>query len=379
MSSNPLVARRSAVEPVEVEWLTDPAQLNTVEEEWRALEARVQNRTVLSSFDFLSTWYRHYAGDYGGAPRIGLARRRSQLIGAAPLTLRRGRIGGIPVTRVDFAPNDSPAGAFLVEDDHPETIALLLDSLVSTVKFDVACLNGFDPDSPHLPVLREAAARRRLTVEVEDQAFAVADVRDGYDAYRRRSLSRNSRAKLKQKARRIEQAGEVAVDGVVLFEGRETIDDSVARMIAITEASYKLKGQPLADCHRSCLYELARRFGPRGMLSLSILSIGGRDAAFLMGLVEGGCFYDINLAYAEAFTHLAPGVHLMQRTLEKLTGAGVHTVVSHGAHDYKKHWATEFRRQTRVFLFAPGVRGAATRWIRFGLAPLWKRVAPPEH
>lgn len=64
----------------------------------------------------------------------------------------------------------------------------------------------------------------------------------------------------------------------------------------------------------------------------------------------------------------------MQKTLEHLAGAGVHTVVSHGVHEYKKHWATEFVEQKRVFLFAPSLRGAATRFIRFSLAPLWRRL-----
>jgi CelD/BcsL family acetyltransferase involved in cellulose biosynthesis len=110
------------------------------------------------------------------------------------------------------------------------------------------------------------------------------------------------------------------------------------------------------------------------MLSLPILAIGGRDAAFILGVVERGCFYDITLAYAEPFEKLSPGSFLMQKTLENLAAVGVHTVVSHGAHDYKKHWATEFVPQKRVFVFARGVRAAATRFIRFSLEPVWARV-----
>ena len=113
--------------PLTIEWLTRPEQMESISGQWRALEQSVQKRTALSTFDFLATWYRHYSGDYGGAPRIGLAWRGSRLVGVAPLTLRRGSIGKIPVTRVDFAPNDSPVGAFLVEDDHPETVTALLD------------------------------------------------------------------------------------------------------------------------------------------------------------------------------------------------------------------------------------------------------------
>jgi CelD/BcsL family acetyltransferase involved in cellulose biosynthesis len=155
----------------------------------------------------------------------------------------------------------------------------------------------------------------------------------------------------------------------------ETIESVIPRMIAINEASYKLEGQRLADCHREFLGEVARRFNARGLLSLPLLSIGGRDAAFILGVVERGCFYDITLAYDESFAKVSPGAFLMQQALQQLAAAGVHTVVSHGAHDYKKHWSTAFVPQKRVFLFAPGPRGRATRVVRFGLQPLLKRFA----
>jgi hypothetical protein len=357
---------------LQIEWLTDPAQLEELSEDWNALESEVRDRTVLSTFNFLVTWYRHYAGEYGGIPLIGLARRGKRLIGIAPLTLRDGTVGKIPVRRVEFAPNDSPVGAFLVADDHPEAVGALLNSLVHTVKFDVICLNGFDPVSNHLRTLQKSARRCRLAIELEDQASAVADLRQGYPKYRA-GLSGHYRLNLNQKAKKIVVAGGAKIDGVLLKEGVETTDSSIKRMIAITEASYKLKGQRLADNHRRYLSELGQRFGPQGMLSLTILSIGGQDAAYLFGLVERGCFYDINLAYVESFQKLSPGAFLMQQTMEKLAASGIHTVVSHGAHEYKKHWATQFVTQNRVFLFPYTVKATTARLVRFSFAPFWQR------
>ena len=87
------------------------------------------------------------------------------------------------------------------------------------------------------------------------------------------------------------------------------------------------------------------------MLSLPILSIGGRDAAYILGVIERGCFYDVTLAYDEALASLGPGVFLMQRTLETLAD-DIEAVISHGAHDYKRHWATAFVPQRRMYLFS---------------------------
>jgi hypothetical protein len=374
-----------------IEWLRNPDQLESLAGQWRDLEAAVCNRTHLSTFDFLAPWYRQYSGAYGGQPLIGLARRGTRLVGVAPFAICRGSVGRIPVTRIEFAPSDVPAGEFLVEDNHPETIVAFIDSLVDNQKFDVVSLDGFDPASAQLAALQKIVTKRRLAMEMTDHAFAVADLREGYEKYRA-GLSSHYRRNLNQKARKIADAGGATVGGVQPTRLRgfaasawqaegppapledKVMEECVARAIAITEASHKMNGQRLGDDHRGFMLDLAKRFGSRGMLSLPILSIGGRDAAFILGVVERGRFFDITLAYDESFAKVSPGSFLMQKTLEHLAGVGVHTVVSHGAHDYKKHWATEFVAQKRVFLFAPTLRGAATRFIRFSLAPLWARL-----
>src|SRR5688572_27653659 len=180
-----IATARTACDIDRVEWTRDLGQLDRIEPAWRALEAQVTHRSHVSTFDFLATWYRHYAGDYGGAPLIGLAWRGSDLAGLAPLTVRRGSVGRIPVTRIDFAPTDSIAGEFLVRDEEPQLVGSLVDALMNEgVKFDVICLNGFDPASGQLASLQQAAMRHRLAMQIEDHAFAVVDLRQGYEAYR---------------------------------------------------------------------------------------------------------------------------------------------------------------------------------------------------
>jgi CelD/BcsL family acetyltransferase involved in cellulose biosynthesis len=121
------------------------------------------------------------------------------------------------------------------------------------------------------------------------------------------------------------------------------------------------------------------------MLALPILTIGGRDAAFVFGLVERHCFYDITLAYDEGFARLSPGMHLIQEMLREFAAEGIQTVVSHGAHDYKKHWASAFARADVFFcsrrparsrhpihplLVGPGVAPPGLR-RRVASVPIW--------
>ena len=355
-----------------VDWVSHPGALEALEPAWRTLEGAVTARTHLSSFDFLFTWYSRYAGAYGGTPLIGLAWHGRELIGIAPLTLVRGTTGGIPVRRVEFAPSDVPAGEFLIRDDQSDVVATLLRSLMRAIHFDVLCLDGFDPESRHLDVLAHAARDHRMAVHTDAHAFALVDLQGGYARYHA-GLSSHYRRNLNGKARKIEAAG-FQVDGVFRTDATDRVDHAIARLIAINESSYKLEGRPLADEHRGFLAELVRRLARRATLALPILSIGGRDAAFILGIVERDCFYDVTLAYDESFAKVSPGAFLMQQTLQRLAETGIHTVISHGAHEYKKHWATAFVPQRRVLLFAPTARGMAARLAHLRVRPLLARL-----
>ena len=355
-----------------IEWLSDPADLDALEGPWREREVAVEHRTHLSSFDFLAAWYRHYAGEYGGTPLVGLAWEGTTLAGVAPLTIVKGSVGRIPVRRVEFAPSDVPAGEFLVQEDRPDVIEAFLDALMARRGFDVICLEGLDPSSAHLAAVHRVAARRGFPMEADDHASAIVDLSGGYKNYFA-TLSGHYRRNLNQKARKISAEGAL-VDGVHLAASTADVERAIERLLVINEASYKLDGQRLKDNHRAFLADVVHRLNRRGTLSLPILSIGGRDAAFMLGVIERGSFYDITLAYDESFAKLSPGAFLTQQLLEQLAGEGVHTMVSHGAHEYKKHWATRFVPQQRVFLFAPSLKASATRFVRFGLQPLWKHL-----
>jgi CelD/BcsL family acetyltransferase involved in cellulose biosynthesis len=360
-----------------VEWITRVADIDALAGEWRALESAVEDRTVFSTFDFLVTWYRNYAGAYGGEPLVGIARRGGTLVGVAPLVIRHGRLGGIPVTRVQFAMHDCYAGEFLVEDDHPETIGAFIDSLATVVKCGLICLNGIEPGSGRFRAVEGSAKRHRLAIEQTNHPNAIVDLKNGYDAYCD-AMSRNFRRTVKRQAQRLVATGAPIVDGARLTEGVDRLESHIDRLFAVTEASYKLKGQRLADCHRDYLAGLARQFGPRGMLHLSILSIGGRDAAVVMGLAERDCYYDVTLAYIEDLAELSPGAYLMQEVLRDLAASGVHTMVSHGAHEYKRRWSTAFIPSTRVFLFSRCSSGLLSRFVRFKMAPVWRRFGATD-
>jgi CelD/BcsL family acetyltransferase involved in cellulose biosynthesis len=356
-----------------VRWTSEADAIASLEAPWRALEAAASRRTPLVSADYLLPWYRQYAGR-AGRPLVGTAWEGTTLVGLAPLVVRRGRVGGVPLQCVQFAAAAGEAGEFLLADRRPDVAGVFLESLVDTVPFDVARFNNLEAGSAELEALAGAAARRGLAVETVPTSYAVVDLSRGYDEYRGRR-SRKFRGNVQRRARAMAAQGVVALDGVHFVADRDAIESALARMFAISDRSWKTRrGGPMAEHHRAFYREIARNFGARGRLDLAILTVGGQDRAYMLGVAEHGVYYDVTLSFDDSLRHLAPGVFLTQEVLRRLAARGIHTFVSHGVHEYKRHFASALVPRRRTLVFARGPRARLGRALRFSLAALWTRL-----
>ena len=98
MPSTPELANSAFATPT-VEWRRTFSEMAPLAGPWRELEASVQARSVLATFDYNATWYHHNEGALGGDPLIGVARHGSDVVGIAPLVsrspARRARAAGL--------------------------------------------------------------------------------------------------------------------------------------------------------------------------------------------------------------------------------------------------------------------------------------------
>ena len=361
-------------DPIQVEWLEDLERITRLESEWRTLETRTPGRSVFGSFDYLAAWYRHY-GALLGSPLLGVARRDGRLQGLAPLHLWRGSVGRVPVRRLDLAGHNCEVGEFLLDPEDRECETRLLRACLERRGVDVSVWGGFPPDSVLAQRILDLARSAGRSVEVARYHQAVVDLSRGYDAYVR-SMSGNFRKTLRRMEARVDAAGGARVDRIQDRVGSAELEAMLARMFEVIDRSWKaIHGGPMAAHHRAFYAELAERFSRRGMLDLAVLSIGGRDAAFIFALKESGVYYDGTISYADEFRDFSPGTWLMQLVLRALPSSGVHTVVSHGDHAYKRRWARDFARMDRCFLFAPTLLGSLSRLVRFHIPqPLRRRL-----
>jgi len=355
-----------------IEWIRDPDRIRAIEQPWRKLEEAVEDRTPVSRFDYATTWYRHYCGDraeHYGEPLVGAAWSDSELAGIAPCTIWRGTCGKVPVRRIDFAGFNAEGGEFLVPPDRAELVGDFLESARRDVRFDLLCLNGLDPDGEERRVLKEIAASEGMPAGEVAYRYAVVDLHDGFDAYCR-SMSRNFRRNLQRAEKKVEAAGTPEVEHISAVDDRTRLDGYLDRMFAIADASWKTRETGLmAEHHRAFYRETIALFSERDEADLAILTIDGRDAAFIVALVERDTYFDFTISFSDEFAAVSPGIYLMLQVLKRLPEAGIKRVVSYGDHPYKLRWASGWVPRVRLSLFGRGPRARLARLAKFEIGP----------
>ncbi len=355
------------------EWLTRLEDLERLEARWRALEESESERLVFGGYDYLVPWYRHHAR-VEGAPLVGAAWRGSDLVGLIPLAIRRATLCKVPVRRADSAGHDGESGDLLLPEGGGSILAGLLESLLKRGGLDVLLLNGLAPGSERLHVMEEVAARHGLALEREEYRYATIDLSQGFEVYEK-SLRGSFRGTMRRRRKRAVRMGGYQVVRVNGPVSEESLLPLLARIFAISERSWKARnGDPMKERYRQFYTEIARRFGQRGMLDFSILTVGGVDASYIVGLVERGVYHDVTISYVEEFAALSPGMMILQEVARRLAEEGVRLVVSHGDHAYKNVWASRWVPQVRANLFMPGLRGTLSRMARVQAPAIMRQI-----
>ncbi|MGQ0665976.1 MAG: GNAT family N-acetyltransferase [Nitrospiraceae bacterium] len=208
----------------------------------------------------------------------------------------------------------------------------------------------------------------------DDHRYAVADLRGGYLAYATAKGS-NFRKQARRHAEKMDRAGSWWVDRMDGVPSQNTVSQYARRMFAIAEAGWRAhtRGVEEERLHHPIYRLLLQKFAPRGMADLSILTINGHDAAYTLGLVESGTYYQVAIAYVDEMASLSPGSFLLLEVFRILPDLGVHFVVSHGDYQYKRRWASRIEETKKIIVFAPTVRGALSWFAKFKLQTTWQR------
>lgn len=325
--------------PAEAEIVSDPAALQTLQDDWRRLALRRGNAFVTPEWFF--TWFAHYGDEH--EPVVSVVRHADGVMaGIMPLALST----STRPRSLRFA------GANLGDSFHPvaletdeETVAAAtaaalprLDRAWSTVVLD-----NIEVDARWPQELVSASPRRLAVMELRRGILPFISVGGlGWEEFQRQR-SRKIRRERARCLRRLEESHDVRFR---CTQGGETLDNDVATLFRLHDFRFgRQGGSSLAsERARAFLREFAAVTLARGWLRLCFLEIDGEPVAASYDLRVGGRHACYQSGFDPAWSRLGVGNVLEDHGIRLAVEEGAETFdFLFGDEEYKLRQATSAR------------------------------------
>ena len=313
------------IEHMQFSLITNPADWQNLEVEWKALEARTHRRLPFLEFWYQQTWWRTLGGGEWSREssrlQLIIARQSGELVGAAPLFYSE-KPGSPPALRFIGQVEVSDYLDFLCPlPDLHAFIAGLLDFISSEpgmLSRDLDLAN-FQDASPSVLILRDLCEQRNLKYSSEVlQPSPYIPLQSSWDEYLA-SISKKQRHEIRRKTRN----AEARYDTDWYFVTAE--HDVPAEVQAFIEM---MRNDPSKESFltpemENFLVETALNAYQAGLMHLSFLTFGGKRAAAYLSFLTGGKLWVYNSAWEPRFAPCSPGWVLLAKEITWAIGIGL--------------------------------------------------------
>lgn len=357
-----------------VDRLTEEADLRAFSEEWRRLVTESDVDSLFVTWEWLSTWWRHFGSD---AQLYVLCVRDADraLIGLAPLRIvRRGLVGGAGLRVLEWLGSGSPVWSDALdlvsrrgrERDVQEAVGRYL--LQRRNEWDAAWLSDLSDGSRTVATLSELFQAAGVTGSTKpcavcpylrlDQPWAVYEDR----AHRKfRDLKKYLKA--------LDVAG-AKFDVVQSPDVLERALDALVRLNR--ERVLSKDGAPSLGNERFCRFvaDIARLALRQGWLRLYFVSVGDEFIALNLNFVHGTRVYGYLSGFDPAWQRRGVGTCLFRHVIRESWEGGL-TVYDflRGDEAYKYRWTSEERKSVEL-----RVINNPTRYALYQTADLAERA-----
>ncbi len=318
--------------------ITDPAEWQSLEDEWQALAAQTHRPLPFLEFWYQHTWWQTLGGGEwthaSSRLQIIIARQDGQLLGAAPLFYSEKAdnppalrfIGQIEVSDyLDFLCAQSELQSFIA-------------SLLDFIKTEPGLLSrnldfaNFLDDSPSLPILRELCEQKGIfyTSEVL-QPSPFIPMKPNWEEYLA-SISKKQRHEIRRKLRNADAHHETDWH---IVSTEHNLQEEMQAFINMMRNEPQ-KAAFLSPEMESFLTQTAARALEVGQLHLAFLILDGQKAAGYLSFLAGGKLWVYNSAWNPDFSCCSPGWVLLAKVINWAIEQGLTEVdMMRGDEEYK--------------------------------------------
>ncbi len=340
-----------AAADIQVRLIDRPPDMDPVWEAWERLGARQTNFFATSEWNRL--WYRYWRSE--AAPRCFLLHQDDRPVALFPLVMVRARQRGVTRRKLEImaAPH---LPEWLIDGPVAPIMSRWLDELVALKGWDVLRLREVRAQMTGLDQFTARLDDKGLPWREGPEAGAPITAVEGDFEEFWGSRSRNLRKQVGKMWRHAERQGRIEMD---VSHPSDDPDRWSRRVMDIAAHSWKAeKGSSLAQGPDQAFYpEALRRFLPRGLARIYLLSLGGQDIAFYLGFIWGGTFFNLKTDYRSDFADYSPGIILLRPLMEHcFADPAISRVNFMTTLTFNIRWATEVEPLRDLSLAGRGLR-----------------------
>ena len=360
---------------LKVDIVTDERDFFALESVWNPLLARSGVNTIFLTFEWLSTWWKHF----GHRHRlfVVVVRKGKEIVALFPLmiTRREGfqQLGYISNKIIDYKD-------FIIdaEQDREQVIRGILNTLVGAGGWDFLMLNGFPEDSVNFQAFKDALSGfpNNKTAFGDANVSPYIPIKGTWEDYWK-SLKKSFRVNTSGQLNKLLKKSDTYSYEFCVNENE--IDGLIDKIISLNAKKWvedKNQGSVFDDpVMRSFYKDLSKRVFHLGWLKISAIMINKEIASVYLDFQYAQKYFHVIPSYDQKFSTYSPGrlllVYLIQKAFENEL---IEFDLLGGNESYKYNFNPIERKIFTIGFFQRGTKAYfAYRWF-FGIRPHLERL-----
>jgi len=344
-------------------------EFQSLENDWRSLLEKSMDDDVFSTWEWQSTWWRHFGN--GRKLRILLVEDKDRVLAVAPLMLSRYSVPGLgEIRKIEFvgAPH-SDYHHFIILKNELEYVKLAIDYLEHNfADWDWIELKEVPASSLTANLLRTYACNISSELGIRERVCNICpyiSLPDSLDLLMK-GLTRNIRQNLKKYSRRIEAKYDLKLE--TYDEAGFSVEEAMEAFIKLHQKRWTAKGLPGAfrvqrkkfhDFH----IEVAKRFAEKGWLGLFFLTANDEIASAQLTFEYKGKMYAYLSGLNPEYVNYSAGNLIIMLLLERCLRKSIKEYdMMRGDESYKALWTPRYRRNFETWFIRRNLRSRFYGW-----------------
>jgi CelD/BcsL family acetyltransferase involved in cellulose biosynthesis len=321
------------------------SEFSNLRQDWNKLLERSSDNNIFMTWEWLSTWWKHFG--CSSKLLILIAEEREKILAIAPLMLSTYKILGFKLRKVEFigASKYSDYGNFILTEKKTGCLALFMNGLNDwQSEWDCLEFRRIPETAESLNSIRRMGKTSPIFEERSFSLCPYIPLPNSFESYQK-GLKSGFRRNLKRYMRSLRRDYQIEIKR---YDSSDLFQDGMKTFFELHQKRWKAKGLPGLFSNpefRSFLLDVSRCFAENGWLNLLIMTANSKPISSTLSFECNKKLYGYLLGFDPLYSKFGPSRLLLSHLIEDCIQRGLNEFdFLTGAEGYKASWNTVNRK-----------------------------------